>query len=216
MNCKRAHELISYHLDEQLDPAGQSRLNKHLAACDECATYLSDLKEGLNALHELPLEEPSENFDWNLRRKLQQAQREPWRYQDSPMRSGFWPRFTIAAAAALILTLGGGYAAYRILQSPASSPLQLLNSGPEHTADSALDIPTLPQPYPGVDGGNGSDLQVVGQGDMNTGGAQQRGTIQRTEHGKSLPPLSLRDSDAASETDTLAAEPDGTAPEATP
>lgn len=215
MNCKRAHELISLHLDEQLDPAGQSRLNKHLAACDECASYLSDLKAGLSVLHDLPLEEPSENFDWNLRRKLQQAQREPWRYQDGPMRSGFWPRFTIAAAAALILTLGGTYAAYKVIQSP-STPQKILAPASGHQAGGNLDIPTLPQPFHGMDGGNGNDLQVVGQGDLDSAGPQQRGTIQHTESGNSLPPVTAQGHDAASTADTLNAADDpeasGTAP----
>ena len=67
-----------------------------------------------------------------------------------------------------------------------------------------------------MDGGNGNDLQVVGQGDLDSAGPQQRGTIQHTESGNSLPPVTAQGHDAASTADTLNAADDpeasGTAP----
>jgi hypothetical protein len=206
MNCKRAQELISLHLDEQLDPAGQGKLNGHLEACDPCSSYLEDLREGLDALRGLELEEPSANFDWNLRRKLQQAQHEPWRYQEQDTGHGFWPRFTLAAAAALLLTLGGAYGTYRMMQAPVSPQL-----GPRNTTRTAgsLDIPALPQPYPGAAAEGERDLQVVGQGDFRGPGNQQRGAIERSDPANSLPPLELRDG-IADRADSLVSEGEDT------
>lgn len=209
MNCKRAQELISIHLDAQLDPAGQSRLNGHLEDCPECTRYLADLQEGLAILRELPLSEPSANFDWNLRLKLQQAQNEPWRHREEPANHGYWPRFVMSAAAALLLTLGGGYAAYNLLQAPTSPP-RILTPGPQ--ANESLDIPTLPQPYPGMGNTGNRELQVVGQGESQGNTLQERGTIQRTEPGNSMPPLGIRDHEPEG-SDSLSVD---SAPDTTP
>ncbi len=205
MNCKRAHELISLHLDEQLDPAGQGRLNGHLESCDECTTYLDDLREGLEALRGIEMKEPSANFDWNLRRKLQQAQHEPWRFQEAETGRAFWPRFTLAAAAALLLTLGGAYGVYQMMLSP--SPPQLSPRNGSQAAGS-LDIPALPQPYPGAAAEGERDLQVVGQSEYRAADPLQHGTIERTESGNSLPPLMLKDA-AADQSDSLATPGEG-------
>ncbi len=212
MNCKRAQELISLHLDEQLDPTGQGKLNGHLEACNECSSYLKELREGLDALRNLDLEEPSANFDWNLRRKLQQAQHEPWRFQEQEAGRGFWPRFTLAAAAALLLTLGGAYGAYRIMQAPTTPRL-----GPSNETRSAgsLDIPALPQPYPGAATDGDRDLQIVGQGDYHGPDQLQRGAIERSDPGNNLPSLEKRDG-VELIADSLAVENESPTPDAKP
>ncbi len=109
MNCKRAKEQISLFLDERLDPSGQSKLNGHLEGCSDCSAYLDDLKTGLAMLKEEAMESPSDNFEWNLRRKLQvaMAQRETVSFDERGARRDLW-RFGLSAAAALLIVVTGG------------------------------------------------------------------------------------------------------------
>ncbi len=178
MTCKRAQALISLFLDEQLAPAEQTRLNRHLGTCSECAAYLQDLQAGLSALHAEPLAEPSINFDWNLRRKLQQAQLEAWRYAEPDAGRDFWPRFLLSAAAALLLAVGGGYTAYHLAQTPALPPASLVGSpAPGPAAGGDLGIPATPQPFPGARADQ-RGLQVVGGSDRFDGSANEPPTIE--------------------------------------
>lgn len=198
MTCKRAQALISLFLDEQLAPAEQPRLNRHLSTCSECAAYLRDLQAGLSALHAEPLAEPSINFDWNLRRKLQQAQLEAWRYAEPDAGRDFWPRFLLSAAAALLLTVGGGYTAYRLAQAPALPPTPLVGSpAPGSVAGRDLGIPATPQHYPGAPADQGG-VQFVGGSERFDGTASERGTIEIADPLRAVLP-------AAGTTDSLAA-----------
>jgi hypothetical protein len=109
MNCKRAKEQISLFLDERLDPGSQSKLNEHLEGCSDCTNYLDDLKTGLAMLRDEAMESPSENFEWNLRRKIQltMAQKETLRFEEHGDRRDLW-RFGLSAAAALLIVVAGG------------------------------------------------------------------------------------------------------------
>ncbi len=151
MNCKRAQEAISRFLDEQLEPTAQSDLNRHLENCDECSTYLEDLREGLTALRNLPLVEPSPNFEWNLKRRMQDtiAEERVLERHRSPNR--FWSPFAISAAAALLLTLGSASVWYANFDQP--SPLQMQTE--EHrSGGSGLDAWTRPVPGGGLGASN--------------------------------------------------------------
>lgn len=181
MNCKRAQALISLFLDEQLTPADQTRLNRHLADCHDCAAYLRDLQAGLSALRAEPMAEPSVNFDWNLRRKLQQAQFEGWRYAEETGDPRFWPRFLLSAAAALLLALGSGYTAYRIAQAPTLPPAPLAErSAAPAAAGRELGIPQHPQPFPGAQLEQ-PGFRTVGGGEGSRPGGDERGTIEMAD-----------------------------------
>ena len=108
MNCHRSRSAISLFLDERLDPRQQARLNRHLERCQACSSYLETLRSGLAQLRELPLAEPSPNFEWNLRRKLNEALMEQKLLAKHSPRSAFWPRFAVSAAATLVVCLGVG------------------------------------------------------------------------------------------------------------
>lgn len=114
MKCKRAKENISLFIDGRLDPRDQAQLNEHLERCPDCSTYLEDLRAGLAMLREEGLERPSENFEWNLRRKLQRAlaRRQESRLPETGGGRDFW-RFGLSAAAALVLVLAGGWIWYQ-------------------------------------------------------------------------------------------------------
>ncbi|MCB1161414.1 MAG: zf-HC2 domain-containing protein [Candidatus Krumholzibacteriia bacterium] len=185
MNCKRAQAAISLFLDERLDPAGQTQLNRHLAGCTECTAYLNELKEGLAALHELPLESPSPNFDWNLKRKLQQAQHEGWQYRDEDVERRFWPRFVLSAAAALAIALGGGALVYRAMQAPSMFPPALGGSasqgGLAQDSGEGLQIPSTPQPFAGGLQESSRGFQPVGGSDVMPLQGPEHWTIQAAD-----------------------------------
>jgi len=109
MNCHKAKESISLFLDERLGPEQQARLNEHLEQCPDCAGYLEDLRQGLAMLREEGLEQPSENFEWNLKRKIQRAVAEQEvERRGSRIGAREWRRFAFSAAAALLVVVVGG------------------------------------------------------------------------------------------------------------
>jgi len=151
MNCKRAKENISLFIDGQLEPAGQARLNEHLEICPDCSSYLDDLKAGLAVLHGEGMEDPPENFEWNLRRKIQLAmtQRESFPLEDRSDRRDLW-RFGLSAAAALLIMLSGGTLWYQSQfsgQSPGLTGTGLQVSGEEDTG--RVGRPGWVDPLPG-------------------------------------------------------------------
>ncbi len=158
MNCKHAKEQISLFLDERLDPSGQSKLNEHLEGCGDCSAYLDDLKTGLAMLKDEGMESPSDNFEWNLRRKLQvaMAQRETIRYEESGDRRDIW-RFGLSAAAALLVVVTGGTFWYQS---------QFGGGGPEYIGaeSTAGSVENTRQGRPGwVEPGQGSVMPVLDQ-----------------------------------------------------
>jgi anti-sigma factor RsiW len=177
MNCKRAQEAISRFLDEQLDPTAQNRLNRHLERCNECSSYLDDLREGLAALRDLPFEEPSPNFEWNLKRRLPEAVAEQRVLARHRRPNRFWSPFAISAAAVLLLSLGSASVWYsglggggdgepmRVLERDRGGshlgawprPMQNGNSGvvpvgdSTHELSSPRNVNTIDVANPGVD-----------------------------------------------------------------
>ncbi|MCP4549031.1 MAG: zf-HC2 domain-containing protein [bacterium] len=117
MNCKNAKESICSYLDDLLTQQEQAELNLHLEDCADCSSYLEDLREGLDMLHELPLESPSENFEWNLKRKINEAVTEQAVLAKHQKKSSFWPQFATSAAAALLIALCGAWFWYSGLMS---------------------------------------------------------------------------------------------------
>ena len=54
MRCDDIRELMSAHVDDCLDPAGEQHLADHLASCAHCRQELESLKRTVNLLHKLP------------------------------------------------------------------------------------------------------------------------------------------------------------------
>ena len=185
MRCKQARDAISFFLDDQRDPTGQSRLNRLLEGCSECAAYLEDLREGLGMLHEMDLEEPSRNFEWNLRRKIQDAVLEHRLLERRAPAFSFWPRFALSAAAALLLSLGGASLWYAGLDdAPTQNNSHYATGSPQLGEDEGSSLPLTPGgeiagPVPGV--------QPVGGAEHRVSSPQQRGTIQSADSDLTLP-----------------------------
>ena len=180
MNCKRAQEAISRFLDEQLDPTAQSDLNRHLERCNDCSAYLDDLREGLTALRSMPLVEPSPNFEWNLKRRLQDAIAEERVLERHRRPIRFWSPFAISAAAALLLSLGSASVWYATLDGGSPARLQT-----EEFRSSRSDINPWARPNSGT-GLGASNPGVVPVGDSPHApapGTRMTSTIQMADPG---------------------------------
>ncbi|MBN2171517.1 MAG: zf-HC2 domain-containing protein [Candidatus Krumholzibacteriota bacterium] len=187
MNCKRARAAISLFIDERLDPTRQARLNRHLERCPGCAAYLRDLRAGLAMLHAQPEAEPSANFEWNLRRKLQRAILERELLSQRPGRVAFWPRFAAGAAAALAICVVGVWLLYDE-GGPARTPL-IPPSGPAVTAATEdAGFTSTPGRMPDQYRSRGARVQAV---DGSTGqlatGSETRGAIEADDPYSGLP-----------------------------
>lgn len=69
MNCDRVQDLLSEAIDGALAPPESEGFHAHLAGCVACRATLSELRESLALLNELPAVEPREGFDdavWTL------------------------------------------------------------------------------------------------------------------------------------------------------
>lgn len=97
--------------DGLLNEAERMKLHRHLEQCEPCALYLRELESSLDLLQELPEMELSENFDWNLKRRIALEKSKLMRNQAGPVFGDFaWgSRFVTAAAATLVVVLAGAW-----------------------------------------------------------------------------------------------------------
>jgi anti-sigma factor RsiW len=51
--CKELVELVTEYLEGTLPPAEHARFEMHIAACDDCTTYLDQLRLTIDALGKL-------------------------------------------------------------------------------------------------------------------------------------------------------------------
>lgn len=61
LNCDEFVELVTAYLEGTLDPATERRFVGHLAECDGCDRYLSQMRATMDALGELPPESLSDD-----------------------------------------------------------------------------------------------------------------------------------------------------------
>jgi len=57
--CAELVELVTTWLDDALSDSDRARFEAHLAACDDCATFVAQFRETIAALGTLPAEPPS-------------------------------------------------------------------------------------------------------------------------------------------------------------
>jgi hypothetical protein len=70
MNCRRAKQLIYDYLDGVLGDSERITLERHLCDCRSCETFSAQLGNSLDLLHRAPAENPSEDFNWQVRLRL--------------------------------------------------------------------------------------------------------------------------------------------------
>lgn len=108
MRCNKAREWISDSLDSRLDERKGLELSEHLADCPDCRTHQTVLEQGQAMLRQ-EMVEPSENFEWKVQLKIQQALRDK-AVADEPLTGWrFWrPALASAASVALLVVVAGG------------------------------------------------------------------------------------------------------------
>jgi len=112
-DCSNIRNLLGSYVDGELDDASVWTVEKHCATCSVCSRIAADLGATARLLRELPIEEPSADFDARLAARLADvvlaAPRPSWRdrwfrprvlrpvHRTAPVRA-----FAIAAAACLL------------------------------------------------------------------------------------------------------------------
>jgi len=70
MTCQEFLARYSDYLDEMLDPVEAARMHHHLVGCASCARYDRVVRRGLELVRELPVVEPSPDFEPRLQHRL--------------------------------------------------------------------------------------------------------------------------------------------------
>jgi anti-sigma factor RsiW len=126
MRCRKAQEYISRSIDGELAERENARLERHLAACDECRALQADLRRIVRGAAGLAVPEPSEKVWLRIRAGVTAGQAEPASRRSGDARR---PAFGLGlpalrtagfAAAALFLVITGVIVGLR-LGRPASS-----------------------------------------------------------------------------------------------
>lgn len=76
MNCNEVRELLSLYIDDELDENEKLLVEQHLQICEECRKELEEYKKIIQALQEIPDEEPPLGYCKRLHEKLLAAEAE--------------------------------------------------------------------------------------------------------------------------------------------
>jgi anti-sigma factor RsiW len=98
MKCENvAKELVAY-LDRRASSAERHEMEKHLAECAACHTRAEEFRNLWNVMNEMPMVEPSLDFDARVRQRVAAEPRRNWL-------GWFVPQPRLAFSVAFLLTL---------------------------------------------------------------------------------------------------------------
>jgi hypothetical protein len=114
MMCGHAKEMMAACWANELDPASETKLKRHLSVCRECASEMAQLGALWERLGDIPAPEPSQslNIRWEstLESLIGARLRNQWRFSLSAL----WPRRPVwqvsVAVACLAVGLVAGFA----------------------------------------------------------------------------------------------------------
>jgi hypothetical protein len=111
MRCSKARELCFGNCDGLLDEAQKMKLAEHLDECPSCASFVEEIEACREMLKGLPEVTLSENFEWNLKRRiLQEKSRLIRTAGGSYLRDVRWGmKFVTSAAAVIVVALIGAW-----------------------------------------------------------------------------------------------------------
>ena len=111
MRCRTAKDYFCQNRDGTLDEAARMRLQEHLSKCPECAEFCGEMDGCLEMLDGLTEIEVSENFEWNLKRRIAMEKSKAMRSRVVGEVGGLiWgSKFVAAAAATLVIALAGAW-----------------------------------------------------------------------------------------------------------
>jgi hypothetical protein len=112
MRCRQAKRLLFDYIDGVISEADRVGLERHLGECTACEANAASLTSSLDLLHRLPIESPSENFNWKLRLRLAR-ERSAW--HDPAETERAWQRrwsvrFTAGVVTGFTAIVVGGFA----------------------------------------------------------------------------------------------------------
>lgn len=133
MSCERMESRILGYVDGRLKESERLEVEKHLATCAPCRVRVDEFRAVSGLLDELPVIEPSPEFDVRVRALV----------AAEPVRQRWWawlkvsPRVAFAASMLLIAAVWLGY-----YERPQTSPLPWSN---QQVADEQMmqDLPIL-------------------------------------------------------------------------
>jgi hypothetical protein len=111
MRCAKARELFFGNYDGLLDEAQKMKLQEHLDRCPRCASFAEDMEKSLGLLKGLPEMSPSENFGWNLKRRILHEKAHLMRQAagSNPYGIRWGMKFAASAAAVVVVALVGSW-----------------------------------------------------------------------------------------------------------
>ena len=111
MNCRSVRASLVDLWDQADALQGNDLLYKHLQQCDSCQQISAEYSLSHQLLQGLPEEEPSENFDWRLRLRLNHVDKAAELPQVATVqdRSRWSLQFVGSAAAAAIVVMAVGF-----------------------------------------------------------------------------------------------------------
>jgi len=140
MRCKKIERLLSDYIDGVLDPMTKGFLEKHLVACQNCASAVRRLERTAMLVKNMPMSQPSESYWAQFHPRLverlrrEEGVRESWQVRFRELFTLGRPAVIVtSAAAALVLAAG----------------IFLVRERPERpeTTGSASDVPAQALPY---------------------------------------------------------------------
>ena len=109
MRCNKARGLYCKNRDGLLDESGRMKLQEHLDVCESCTGFVTEMDQCLDLLGDLPECCPSDNFEWNLKRRIVHEKARLVRINER-LYFGDWTwglKFIASAAAVVLIVLSG-------------------------------------------------------------------------------------------------------------
>jgi hypothetical protein len=103
MKCSKAKEHYFSNRDGLLNESERMELQIHMQECSNCAGFCEEMDESLSLLKNLPGGEVSENFVWNVKRKIARQKVELMRGEHHFRQRQRWMSKFVAAAAAVLI-----------------------------------------------------------------------------------------------------------------
>jgi len=112
MQCKKLHKKLIFFLEGDLPGHEMKQVKQHLAECDECAAFASEMSKTLTVLQEEKLPEVNPFFYTRVKTRLESQAEKPAQF----IRNPFVARVLQPAFFSLLL-LAGIYTGFKIGQS---------------------------------------------------------------------------------------------------
>jgi hypothetical protein len=145
MRCKKAQDCYFKNRDGLLNEAEKMKLQEHLGDCKACADFAIEMDRCLDLLGDLPEVSPSENFEWNIKRRILEEKSRMIRGREgSPFGQWRWGvKFAASAAAAAVLVFSGVW----FLLGHDEDPALRSTVAAVHTPSRESHVPDMPRNY---------------------------------------------------------------------